>query len=339
MKYNNKQWSQFTIDNMKLFHNKIKLDNDNILLETIKNERAKIVSYSKNLKIKIKISIIDNNNNIIKEYSKVSWVDMKGVHNELDTLDTTYLVSWNNNKIIIRTTKQCFENIRYRLKIIVAMIEYLKFKSDNMEKNATIYLVLTQLKKTFPTNNIIGIKNANTGYTDLNTNIIFVWRYEEFEKVLFHELIHFFDMDTRTHDFDDIIDAKGINPSYYEVFTDFWGIVYNIIFLSLVTKIKIKTLLELELSFIQNQAMILNKHFKLHDWYDKPKKIINQKSPAFSYYILKYMLFMFALENDIMKYLLQNKTNELLKELVSIGFVMKPYINIKSSRMTLMQLK
>lgn len=333
------KWNQFTKNNIALFSNKYLLEKENILLTTIKDERKNIKNYIRNLNVDFNITTIDNNNNDIKNFCNVSWVDMKGVIKELNTIDITYKIMWNNNKIMIRTTLEQFKYIKKQLNVIIYMIEYLKFKSDNMNKNVTVYLILTNLEKEFPNKSHMSIKNANSGYTDLDKDIIFIWRYEEFEKVLFHELMHFFNMDTRNHDFDNHINTKGIDPSYYEVFTDFLGIIYHIIFISILSKIKIKTLLELELAFIENQAMILNNYLKLKNWNSKPKKVITQTSPAFSYYILKYMLFNYATKNDVMKYILEDKTNILLKEIISDGFIMKPFIKIKSSRMTLLQLK
>jgi hypothetical protein len=103
----------------------------------------------------------------------------------------------------------------------------------------------------------------------------------------------------------------------------------------LITQVKIKTLLELELSFIRNQAMTLNDHFGLGNWKGKPKKVIKQSTAAFSYYILKYLLFEFLIDHDLDETV---DYGELLKKSLAFGFKIKPYTKIKSSRMTLLQL-
>jgi hypothetical protein len=199
-----------------------------------------------------------------------------------------------------------------------------------------IYLILSNLTKAFPLNKqIIGVKHANTGYTDFQKNIIFVWRLEEYEKVLFHEVIHYCDLDKRDHHVEHIADINGPH-SYYEAITDVFGIYYHIIYLSIITKIKIKTLLEIELSFIRNQAFILNDYLGLGNWKDQPDKIIKQTTPAFSYYILKYLIFEYLIDHNINQ---AENYNELLQKSLEQGFTVKSHNKIKSSRMSLLQLE
>ncbi len=222
------------------------------------------------------------------------------------------------------------------IKILLLMIEYLKNKSNNENKIMEIYLVLTDLIKEFPNGEIFGIKNANTGYTDFSKNIIFIWRWEEYIKVLFHEVIHYLDMDSRDDHVHSIIHSFGPH-SYFEAITDFKGINYNLIYLSLITRKPIKLLLELELGFIQNQAMQLNKYFDLgNNWKDYVDKQIKQNTPAFSYYILKYLIYMYSLEYKILEPI---DYSSLVQSVINKGFQSKPYVNIKSSRMTMLQLE
>jgi hypothetical protein len=82
--------------------------------------------------------------------------------------------------------------------------------------------------------------------------------------------------------------------------------------------------------------MTLNDYFGLSNWKGKPKKVIKQSTSAFSYYILKYLIFEYFINNDI------NETkdyNELLQKSLEQGFTIKPYNKIKSSRMSLLQLE
>ena len=341
----NNIWSDFTKDNIKLLkNNKYLLKSDNILLQHLKNERNEIKKFSKKINAKINIAIITDTtllsklNKKIMNYSNKYFVYKKGVIDKLYDLKITCKISWGiSNNIIIKTTVEDLVYIKKRIKFLVLFIEYLKFKSNNINKNVTIYLILTQLTKYFPTDTKIDVKHANSGYTDFNENIIFIWRYEEFEKVLFHELIHYFDLDSRDQHFDNIVNFKGSAAAYYEAITDFWGIVYHLIFLSIITKISLKTLLEIELIFIRNQAMQLNNYYKLKSWKTNPKKIIEQKTAAFSYYIIKYLLFEYALNNNID--INMENYNDILKEILENGFQIYPYIKINSARMTLLQLK
>lgn len=335
-------WSKFTKDNISLFKKyKYILQSNNILYESIKKERRNIIqsikSYKKiNITItKLNISKAHDMNNNIKTFANGYFVDRINVLNSIKDLDTMYMIQWNNNMIIIKTTTYDFSNIQKRLKLLIYMIEYIKNKADNHNKPINIYMVLTKLNKLFPEDNYMDIKNANSGYTDFNKNIIFIWRHEEFEKVLFHELIHLFNLDTRHHNYDKHIDIDG-EDMICEAITDFWGIFYHTIYISLISLVQIKLLLELELGFIRNQAMTLNTLYELADWEKKPNKIIKQNTSAFSYYIIKYLLFEYSLQNKISLH--NDDPNKMIKKILNNGLTMKPYVKIDSSRMTLLQL-
>jgi hypothetical protein len=90
--------------------------------------------------------------------------------------------------------------------------------------------------------------------------------------------------------------------------------------------------LELEFNFIKNQAFTLNSLLGLNSWETKPNKVIKQLTAGFSYYIIKYLLFLHSLNHDI--------TNNLttLDTVLSKGFIQEDYINVNSARMTLLSL-
>ena len=345
-------WSNFTNQYIKTFkQNKYSLKNDNILIQEIKKERSNIklfISQFIDQPIDLKIELLnEKQTNIIdkkiNKFSNVKWVDYEGIKNELSSniLDKIYKITWlsspinqKQNQMIIKTG-YLINKILLRIKLIIYIIEYLKKKSNNENKIIDMYLILSSLKKTFPIDNdIMSVKNANTGYTDFNENIIFVWRLEEFDKVIFHEVIHYLKMDCSEHYLDHIINTHGPH-SYFEAITDFWGIFYHLIYLSIITNSSIKSLLELELSFIKNQAMRVNKYFKLKDWNKKPTNLIKQDTPAFSYYILKYLIFEYLLNNNLDE--IYDYNNFLIK-ITNIGFKQEPCIDLESSRMTLLQL-
>jgi len=325
-------WSEFTKKNFILFKKfKYVLDDDNILLKYIKDERKNIINFKKT-PINISISNLDNYDNIYN-YTDSKFVDTKNLLNDMKTLNIIYKIQWGENLIIIITDQK--KDYSKRLKVIIHIIEYLKEKIRN-NKNVTIYLVLSRLEKMFPTDTkIIKPKNANSGYNDSSTDIIFIWRKEEFEKVLFHELIHCFDLDKRTEHTHDIINTDGPHL-YFEAVTDFQGIIYHLIYLSLMTKKKIIRLLEYELGFIRNQAMNLNNFWELRNWNIKPEIIIKQKTAAFSYYILKYIMFEYFLNNKINLF---EDYNVILDNILKNGFTMLEFIKMESLRMTLFQLE
>jgi hypothetical protein len=341
-------WSNFTQKNLMYFkNNSLIIDDNNNLIKLLNSEQNNIILFiKKNYNFKIIINkVIDIN---IDEHLNSDWVcenDIKEINNKLIN---NYIIKWKNiknelisNKITIKSYS-C-KNILLRIRIIILFIEYLKIKSNNKNKKVNIFLILTKLKKYFPNNNkIIDINNVNSGYSSFLENIIFIWRLEEVEKVLFHELIHFFNLDGRNININLDFNIEGINY-YFESITDFWGIFYNLIYISILTKYPLKNLLEIEFTFIKNQASILNKFFKLNDWSNIDNLVIKQNTSAFSYYILKYLLFDFIINQNINITNNIHLNNKLFVELFKIiknkKFVNYNYLNLKSSRMTLFQLK
>lgn len=342
-------WCKFTLDNIKYVKPTLNnLNNDSNLLLSIKSERDKIKQFMKENIIVVTIKKLDRNDSRklekkFIEYANPNWVDKKSLLENFPTLDESYLITWSSvnnsskiNKIHVRCNNSNSKSLLERINIIIYFLEFIRMKSNDQDLEMDIYIVLSDLVKIFPENNkTMGIKNANTGYTDFQKNIIFIWRYEEYVKVLFHEAIHYFDLDKHDHHVDHIADIDGPHI-YNEAITDVLGIYYHIIFLSLITRVKIKTLLELELSFIRNQAMTLNDYLGLGNWKGKPKKVIKQSTAAFSYYILKYLIFEWLIDNNLDESV---NYNDLLKKSLVRGFIMKPYVKIKSSRMSLLQLE
>lgn len=328
-------WSKFTKEYIKLFMNKFNINESSPLLVSIQNEQILINKFIESYKFNIRVK--KNKLDIIKKkyvkYADTNWVD-QNVLLYYDTLTIIFDISWDNNHIYIKTKKNIIKIIT-RIKILIGIIEYLKLKNKDIKK-INIFIVLSKLEKIFPINNIMNVENTNTGYTDLNENIIFIWRSEEFEKVLFHELIHYFNMDCKHQHISNIINVSNNNThSYLEAITDFWGIYYHLIYLSIITNINIKLLLETEISFVKNQAMQLIKLYKIKKLSDIYNKEIKQNTPAFSYYILKYLLFEYFINNNFDEL---NDYNKLIKKSIN-NFKIDNYIKIKSSRMSLLQLK
>ena len=116
------------------------------------------------------------------------------------------------------------------------------------------------------------------------------------------------------------------------------GILYYLVYVSIITGKSVNSLFQIEYEFIKNQANNLNNIFKLDNWNNKEnsKKTIKQSSPAFTYYIIKYLIIKKIVEdNDIN---LLNNPKELVKTIFDLGFTSESCIDIKSSRMTLIQM-
>ena len=234
-------WSQFTSNNVHL----MKINKFNkLFINKIKFIRSEIINIKK---VKFTYSITKIPKNIINELKSSFWVSKKL---SFDNLLYEVNIKWDNNNIYIKTTKDKFNNFLLRLPFLLKIINYI-----NRENNEpiTIYMVLSDLKKNINKTQIISPDHINSGYTDLSSKIIFIWREEEFEKVCFHEVIHLLDQDHR-HEHVDITTNIDGPTSYYEAITDFKAIIFNIIYLSLITKIKLTVLFSLEYSFLKNQS-------------------------------------------------------------------------------------
>lgn len=275
--------------------------------------------------------------NTINKLMDTFWVYEEAIKN-LNEIPFEQQITWSHNNInhsiIIKTTKDKFDSFKNRLNILINILNYLLDKSKK-KRAFNMYLILTKLKKQLPDDNqIIGPKHINSGYTDFGNNIILIWREEEFEKVIFHEAIHFLDMDVRNMAFDDNDLPHNIQgpKSYFEAFTDFWGIFYHLIYMSFLTNKSVNSLFQIEYAFIKNQAIMFNNYFELGNWDNK--KTVKQKSPAFSYFILKYLIFKKVIEKGMS---VLDNPKELVNQIFDIKFNEKHFINTKSSRMTLLQ--
>ena len=329
------KFDEFTKKYIKNFFNK---RDKNIKFDFINQEKNKIVSML-NKKIIFKIEPYEIKIGKIRKLFDTEWVYSEAINN-LDVLTANYKITWTHNvmhTIYFKGTQSKFDFFKERLSVLINMLNYLYDKKNTPKVSAiSMYLILTPLKKTLENTQIIGPKNINSGYTDFITNEILCWREEEFEKVIFHEMIHYMNLDVRNMAFDDKDLPHEIDghKSYFEAFTDFWGIIYHIIYLSIILKKSPNSLLQIEYEFIKNQANLMNDFFNLDDW--TSKKSLKQKSPAFTYFILKYLLFKRIIySNDIS---LLDKPRELLSELMSQKFIVENFINLPP-RMSLLQLE
>ena len=330
------KYDEFTAKYIKTFIDK----REPIDLPFLKVMRKEVNDFiNKNIKYSITEYIIPLTK--IRKLVDTQWVD-KTVLDNLDTLNANYKISWTfnkiNNNIYIKCTNEKFDSFKERLPILINCLNFLITKKQTDEDRPIgMYLILTPLKKFTPLDiDSVGPKNINSGYTDFETEEIVVWREEEFEKVIFHEMIHYMDLDIRNMAFNDEELPHEIDgpKSYYEAFTDIWGNFYYFIYLSILTGKSVNSLFEIEYQFIKNQANYFNNLFNIKNWNDK--ETIKQSTPAFTYFILKYLLFNKIIESKNLDILKQPR--ELLMEIFKDGFNQEKFIDFKSSRMTLIQL-
>jgi hypothetical protein len=324
------KWINFTINNFdKILYLKNKFNKFTVplLINYMKDEK-KLINQLQNIDFKIEEIKLPLDQ--LKSYSSSYFVNTDGVLNDLNNLIIEVKISFGNNNIYLKCTKDKFESIKKRLPIFLKMIVYLK-----KTKELNIYLILTKLKKQYFNSKEIGANHVNSGYTDFNKNIIFIWREEEFEKVTFHELMHILDKDHRNENFDIDIsyEIKEDMHRYYEALTDCKAICYNIIYLSILTNLKISSILKYEIYFMNNQALymqsILNQGIK-------------QNSSVYAYYILKAKLFNYLSNIDQFEFediFIHSKNgNTLLNKIYNNEFLLKKHVDFNSCRMTFFEL-
>jgi hypothetical protein len=277
-------WSDFTKNNLNKINElkKIYVNDESLIVKKAREEREEIFKLKD---INFTISNFDIPKDKLIKYASTYWVYNK-VIDKLDELSGSYLISWVNNNLTNRIYIKCMphklENIKSRINILLKVINRIQLKSKK-KLGIEMYLVLSDLKKKLDNNKKIDPKHVNSGYTDTEKNFIFIWRDEEFEKVSFHELIHFFDMDHRHEEIHEEHEDFQDN-SIYEAITDFKAIFYNIIYISICTGKSIISLFNLEITFINNQAKLIKYNI------DTNTNII-LNSPVYSYFIIKSLLY------------------------------------------------
>ena len=326
------KFTDFTKKYLKTFYNK----RGDEVLPGLKELRKKVYkNYNKNLKYDIEEYHIPIEK--IKKLIDTEWVDQEVINN-LGDLKVNYKISWTykdiNHKIYYKSSRHIEDRLVYLLNVLNSIYDKKEIKEN---RPITMYLILTHLKKQPPSSSIVGVKNVNSGYTDFSTNEILVWREEEFEKVIFHEMIHYMDLDVRNMAFDDKELPHHIDgpKSYFEAFTDIWGNIFYFIYLSIITGKSANSLFQIEYQFMKNQANLFNKIFNLKDW--KNKKTIKQNTPAFTYYILKFLIYKEIIKSGTLDIL--NNPRDLLIKILSSDFKEEQFVNLNSTRMTLIQLE
>lgn len=310
------KFDEVSIKYLKIFINK---RDPNIKFDFIKAERNAVLStFDNNIKYTIVNEIIPLDK--IKRLFNTKWVALEAINN-IANLDSNYKISWNKHHIYLKCTTKKFDAIKKRISILLNMLNYIYNKKPH-NKPLKIYLILIPLKKFLEPSQPIKPKHINTGYTDFDTNEILCWREEEFEKVLFHEMIHYMYLDD-IDKVDDYHKHSLNNKNYQEAITDFWGIIYNLIYISIITKKSVLSLFQIEYAFMENQALLINAHLGLGDW--SQNKQITQYTSAYTYFIVKFLIFkkIVELNNIDMIY----DTSRLFKEIFNKNFLYGIFIN------------
>lgn len=189
------------------------------------------------------------------------------------------------------------------LKVILIISLLLSYSNLKCEKDININIFFTPFKKKLPhmANLSIDPVHVNTGFTIPNcygNNEITIYRYEEWIKVMTHELIHNLNLDFSTMNINDI--KTKLQKKYYinskfdlfETYTEVWAEIIYIALISFIPFDKINNekeflknfnnTMDIEKQYSINQA---NKIFKFYE-----NKEYYENTNVFCYYILKSLL-------------------------------------------------
>lgn len=224
---------------------------------------------------------------------------------------SVYQIEYDTNKInfsyYTRDNRIDFLDFMIKIQKLSAFMRWLGIQN----KTINIFYVNLPDKKILTRNSILGPINVNSGYSTIyhndDTNIV-VFREEESDKVLLHELIHSLKLDFSVKNqegVDKLIGdeykiTKNINLS--ESFTDAWAILFNSICNSILTGENPNRYILEEINYQEKVVDRILGHYRLDKFGDSE---FNQDTSVFSYYIIKLGLFK-DLDNFIENYPIGN---------------------------------
>jgi len=144
-----------------------------------------------------------------------------------------------------------------------------------------IHLIYSPAKKEFEFKEMITARNVNSGFTYPNGNEIFIFRREEYPKVIIHELLHHQKLIDKSHSFS--IKNKELLMNHFkinknsifilnETIIELWALILHLAFIANEYKIDLKELLRIELLYSMYksyQILKLQESYKNKEWCDK----------------------------------------------------------------------
>lgn len=273
--------------------------NMDILLNDIKpifEKNKKQINKDISKKIKINKPISKDSYLISKSYQ--DYINSYFKYKEIITY------SCNKNTIIINlfttynTEHNVWTNDDYDLlDLNVIMMFTIMDYTHSINNKVNIYFYPTNLQKKWNGKELTP-EVINSGYTDhYSSKYILIYRKEEYNRLLLHELIHYLSLDSATNykiwsstHMKISLDYNIFNHiNLFETYTDTWAIILLIIFTNIIEpKLSLNKLLEKEkehiLCMVKQLLYQLNipdiDSIKIHTWI--------QHTSALSYYVFKY---------------------------------------------------
>lgn len=227
-------------------------------------------------------------------------VDILKNYNNYELLQFKY----KSNTIMFNYYYKEYDYVSVLLKAIkiISFIEYCNMTDQTID----VTFAGTEHKKKLPKLKNLGPRSVNSGFTShgfLGDVHMTVFRDEEADKVMLHELVHYLKLDFAMRDNSEIdkmvLEDFNINKddrfvNLFEAFTDFIAIIFNSIINCIFVKGNLNDYIQLEIDHVENQMnkVLLHSGIKnVKDLMDKSKNILlEQYTSVLSYYILKYFL-------------------------------------------------
>jgi hypothetical protein len=278
----------------------------------------KYINQEKNIKLNIrKNKILSYPVNIKKENKFIPNAIKTHILNNVKNQKQITL-NLNNREINICISKETpfkTNEINHLFKKIITMISFFDYISNDKLVPLNLFIYLTKFKKKLPKNktDIISTLNVNSGVTSYYNNFreIVIYREEELIKVLFHELIHYYDFDIKST-IDVTTNKLFINNCfklYGETYTEIWSRMLNIMFIAIEKTdnyedyykfLNISLYIESLFSFFQGLKILKYNNITYNtirtnnnnNNNNNNEKIYNENTNSYCYYVLTGLLMM-----------------------------------------------
>lgn len=201
------------------------------------------------------------------------------VINYIDEITDIYIYKYENIEIRVYYRKKKDEiNIQKIHKILKRAY---KITDNCKNKLFMIHLIFSPAKKEFDYNEMITARNVNSGFTYTKGNEIFIFRREEYPKVIIHELLHHQQMIDQSHitstkDKNELMKHFNINKDTIlilnETIIELWALIMHLSFIADEYNLDIDELFEIETKYSiykSYQILKLQETYKNQQWCDK----------------------------------------------------------------------
>lgn len=296
---NNLLDNSINLDQRDIFKQILESNDLNELNNWINNNGTKVMdrvnqlSNANKIPVKLQNPFIDNI--LINKFVEMNIIDY--LLNQLD-YKHSYKINYNNieiNLVIYSKTKTISKKTLNNIIDRILILCLYKSKTANLKINIDIFMTPFK-KKISKDTNILGTREVNSGFSAHNYKIC-IFRKEELNKVLVHELIHYLELDLDVVEFPDFYNffnlAQSNEVKLNEAYTEIMAVLIN----SIITAKNItecKQILNQELKFSLYQVgKILNLYEfmnALEFFQPNTTNKFKQNTSVFSYFIVKTII-------------------------------------------------